>query len=59
MKERIKELISLPEWNQEKLSFKLNVSIHTVKSWTRKTGNKNPNKWVAVELEKILDRVGL
>ena len=59
MKERIKQLISLPEWNQQRLSIKLKVSINTVKSWTRKRGNKTPCKLIAIELEKIFEAVGI
>lgn len=59
MKEKIKELLQTPEWSQEKLSLRLNVSINTVKSWTRKTNPNIPNKWITPELEKLFDKAGI
>ncbi len=61
MKEKIKELISCKEWNQAKLAEALNVSIFTVKSWTRtdpETRSK-PNKWVMPELIKLMEKAGI
>ena len=59
MRDRIKALLNLPEWNQQRLCKELNVSINTVKSWTRKTGAKTPNKWIMPTLEKILKKEGI
>ena len=55
MRDKIKALLKVPGWNQQRLSEELNVSINTVKSWTRKTGAKNPNKWIQPRLLEIFE----
>lgn len=59
MRDKIKALLKVPEWNQARLAEELNVSINTVKSWTRKTGAKTPNKWIQPTLGKIFKEAGI
>lgn len=41
MKEKIRELREHYGWTQERLSWKMNVSLNTVKSW--ESGRRNPS----------------
>lgn len=59
MRDKIKALLKIHGWNQQRLSEELNVSIDTVKSWTRKTGAKNPNKWIQPTLLKFFEEDGI
>lgn len=53
-----KEKIKALPYSQQELAVKLDVSINTVKSWTRKTP-RNPNRWVMKELAKLFKKAGL
>lgn len=59
MRDKIKALLKVSGWNQQRLSKELNVSIDTVKSWTRKTGAKNPNKWIQPKMLELFEENGI
>lgn len=53
-----KEKIRALPYSQLDLAIKLDVSINTVKSWTR-TKHKTPSKPIMEKLEKLFKKVGL
>jgi len=57
MQDRIIELREYYGWTQEKLSLKLDVSIHTIKSW--EYGRRTPNRFIMDKLNKLFAKAGI
>ena len=59
MRDKIKALLKVPGWNQQRLADELKVSIHTVKSWNRITKSRKPGRWIQSRLLEIFEEEGI